>query len=271
MKRYAVKSLQALILVTICWSIVRFDPGGQIFNIPGVLIVIAGTFVATALGQSFRAVVDLIRQLPQKLTRQDLANEGDMAHFIKVAELHRQGSVRPAELAVRRIADPFLRSSVQLVLDRTPHADVSRMLQWKIGAQRERDHGEIQVFRTMMVFAPAFGMLGTLFGLISMLYGLDSKSFQHIGESMGFAMLTTVYGLMLANLVLKPIVTRLELRSKERLAWLYVQCEAVLMLHGRYHPSLIRDYLQAFLDSPGKPEPQGEPHLGAAKPTPVNS
>lgn len=270
MKRYAVKSLQALILTSICWSIVRFDPAGQIFNIPGILIVIAGTFVATALGQSFRTVVDLIRQLPRKLARQDLVNEADLALFIKVAELHRQGSIRPAELAAGRIENPFLRSSAQLVLDRTPHADVSRMLQWKIGAQRERDHSEIHVFRTMMAFAPAFGMLGTLFGLISMLYGLDSKSFQHIGESMGFAMLTTVYGLMLANLVLKPIVTRLELRSRERLAWLYVQCEAVLMLDEKYHPHLIRDYLQAFLDSPDKPEQQGELQLSVVKPTPMN-
>ena len=265
MKRYVYKSLQTLILASICWSVVRFDPAGQIFNIPGILIVIAGTFVATALGQSFRTVVNVIRQLPQKLARQSFANEADIGLLLKVAELHRQGNIRLAEQAARRIDSPFLRSSVQLVLDRTPYADLNRMLQWKIGAQREQDHSEIQIFRTMMAFAPAFGMLGTLFGLISMLYGLDSKNFQHIGESMGFAMLTTVYGLMLANLALKPIVTRLEMRSKERLAWLYVQCEAVFMVHGKYHPNLIGEYLRAFLDNPGESEPEAELQLGTVK------
>jgi len=267
MKRYAIKSLPVLILASICWLIVRFDPGGQIFNVPGLLIVIAGTFLATVLGQSFPTVAGLIRQLPQKLARQTLAHDADMALFIKVSELHRMGNIRPAEQAAKRLENPFLRSSAQLVLDRTPYADVNRMLQWKIGAQRERDHSEIQVFRTMMAFAPAFGMLGTLFGLISMLYGLDSKSFQYVGQSMGFAMLTTVYGLMLANLVLKPLITRLELRSRERLAWLYVQCEAVLMMHEKYHPNLIRDYLLAFLDNPGKPEQHAELQLSVVRPT----
>lgn len=268
MKRYAVKSLRLLILVSICWLIVRFDPAGQILSIPGFLIVIAGTFLATALGQSFGPVVTLLRQLPEKLARQDLAHEADMALLIKVAEFHRQGLIRPSEQAAKRIEHPFLRSSVQLVLDRTPYVDVNRMLQWKIGAQRERDHSEIQIFRTMMAFAPAFGMLGTLFGLISMLYGLDSKSFQHIGESMGFAMLTTVYGLMVANLFLKPIITRLELRSKERLAWLHMQSEAVLMLHEKYHPNMIRDYLQAFLDNPDDPEQERGLQLSVVKPAP---
>lgn len=267
MKNLAVKALHATLLLLILGLILKFDPAGRVLNIPGLTIVIAGTLIATVLGQSWRSVVVLLKQLPAKLARQSPVNEVDMALFVKVAEMFRQGNIRYAELGARRIETPSLRAGVQMVLDRTSQEDIARMMQWKIGAQRELDHGEIQVFRTMMGFAPAFGMLGTLFGLIAMLYGLDAKSFQHIGESMGFAMLTTVYGLMLANLVIKPIVTRLELRSRERLAWMQVQCEAVLMMHEQCHPRVIEEYLQSFLLHPNEVERMagGEIELSAVK------
>jgi chemotaxis protein MotA len=250
MKAYTTKILLVVSAAALGWTIFRFDPSGQVFNVPGLLVVVAGTFLATAFGQSFKAVIELLRQLPQKLARQALHNESDLNCFIRAAELYRKANVPSAEAAVRRIENPFLRSGAQLVLDRTPYTDVSRVLQWRIGALRERDTSDIQVFQTMMTFAPAFGMIGTLFGLIAMLYGLELNNLRHLGGDMGFAMLTTVYGLLLANLVLKPIVTRLEQRSRERLAWWNVQFEAVLMMYDKCHPKLIRDYLEAYEEHP---------------------
>lgn len=265
MKRHAANVLRVLFALAVCWLILKFDPAGRVLNLPGIFIVVVGTLAATVLGQSWRSVAALLGSLPRKLGKRDEINEVDMALFVKVSELHRQGNVRYAELAARRLETPLLRSGAMLVLDRAAHEDIERMMQWKIGAQRELDQGEIQVFRTMMAFAPAFGMIGTLIALIQMLYGLDARSFQHIGESMGFAMLTTIYGLLLANLALKPVVTRLERRSRERLAWLYVQCEAVLMMHEQCHPRMIEDYLNAFLLHPDQPDPRGEIELDAVK------
>ena len=249
MKSYLYLFLLAMTLTLIGWAMLHFDPSGQIFNIPGLLVVLAGTFVATVLGQSLRGVVSLLRHLPGKLVLTPWVNEVDVELFVKVSEFHRQANVRYAELATRQIGSPFLRGGALMVLDRTPFADIHRVLQCKIAAQRERDHAEIQVFLTMLSFAPAFGMLGTLFGLIGMLYGLDMSNLRRLGEAMGFAMLTTVYGLLLANLVLKPIVNRLEQRSRERLAWLQIQQEAILMLHDQCHASLIRECLQSFGDA----------------------
>ncbi len=262
MKRYAQKALLVLILALISWLVIRFDPAGEVFNVPGLLVVVVGTFVATALGQSFGAVVNLLRQLPGKLARYSPADSGDLELFMKVSEFHRMGSIRYAEAVAKQIADPFLVGGVMQVLDRIPYGDVSRVLEWKIGAQRERDQSEIQVFMTMMAFAPAFGMLGTLFGLIGMLYGLELSDLRHLGQEMGFAMLTTVYGLLLANLVLKPIVSRLEQRSRERLAWMHVQQEAIMMMHEKCHPNLIQDYLDAYLGPVEIPPQTAEMSLG---------
>ncbi|NJD06186.1 MAG: chemotaxis protein MotA [Methylococcaceae bacterium] len=212
--------------------------------------MVVGTLAATMLGQSPRGVLELLKQLPEKLKTRSEINEVDMALFVKVADFFRLGNIRYAELGARRITTPLLRSGAQMVLDRTPSADIQRTLQWKIGAQRERDNAEIQIFRTMMTLAPAFGMLGTLFGLISMLYGLDARTMEHIGEAMGFAMLTTVYGLLAANLLLKPVILRLENNSRKRLAWMVVQAEAVAMMEEKCHAQVIQDSLLAFMDSP---------------------
>lgn len=263
MKRHAFKAILVLSFVLVGALITWLDPTGAVFNLPGLVVVICGTFVATVLGQSFGVVMGLLKELPRKLARESLTDAVDIELFLKVAEFHRQGSVRFAEAVVRQISDPFMRAGLQQILDRTPYADLSRVLQWKIGAQRERDQSDIQVFMTMMAFAPAFGMLGTLFGLISMLYGLDMSSLRSLGQHMGFAMLTTVYGLLLANLVLKPIVSRLEQRSRERLAWLHVQQEAVLMVHEKCHPRLIQDYLDAYLMPAESLEQVDEMSLGA--------
>lgn len=266
MKRYTRTALQFLIPAAALALILHFDPSGRVFNLPGLLVVLAGAYLATALGQSFASVWTLMRELPAKLAPKRFGSddEVDIELFLKACEFYRLSNVKYAELALHRIGNPFIRTGAQLVLDRTPQADLHRMLEWRIGAQRERDHNEIQVFQTMMIYAPAFGMVGTLFGLISMLYGLDMNNLRRLGTDMGFAMLTTVYGLLLANLILKPIVTRLELRSKERLTWLHAQREVVLMMQEQCHPKLIREYLAAFQQRPATNEKLPEPRLQEA-------
>lgn len=261
MFRYAKKALQASVLTLICWAVIRFDPQGQVFNLAGIFVVVFCTLAATMLGQSFSGVIELLKVLPQKLKDKSPPNEVDMALFTKVADYYRLGNIRYAELGTRRIETPLLRIGAQLVLDRASTSDIDRAMQWRIGAQRERDNGEIRVFRTMMSLAPAFGMLGTLFGLIGMLHELDAQAMQHVGESMGFAMITTVYGLLAANLLLKPIIARLENNSRHRLAWMHVQIEAVQMMQEKCHASVIKDALMAFLDNPEIISPREELEL----------
>jgi chemotaxis protein MotA len=265
MKAVMVKALIGFGLFALFILLLWADPSGRYFNLSGLFLVFVGTFAATALAHSFRSVTELLRQLRSKLgNKPSLPNE-ELEVFLRVVEAHRRGSVRSAELAARRLKESVLRTGAELVIGRTPQADLTRMLQWKIGAQRERDRAEIQIVRTMGAFAPAFGMLGTLLGLIGMMHDLDANRMEQIGESMGFAMLTTVYGLVLANLVLKPLATRLERRANENLAWAYVQMESVLMLHDRCHAAMFRNYWQAFFDRPGAGESVDSLPLGVAE------
>jgi chemotaxis protein MotA len=269
MKNTIIKILIGLGIGSLCLLVQWADPSGRYLNLPGLVWVVAGTFTMSFLAQSFGSVIDLFKRLPSKLRSQQSAIAEELQLFLRIVDLHRQGNARAAELTAKRLQEPLLRNGTELVINRTPPADLTRILQWRIGALRERDHDDIKIIRTMGVFAPAFGMLGTLVGLIEMMYALDSNNLDKIGESMGFAMLTTAYGLVLANLIFKPIASRLERRAKERMAWLQVQAEAVRMLHDRCHPSLIRDYWQAFQNRSDEPAPATEaPALSIVKSAP---
>ncbi|MDV7390318.1 MotA/TolQ/ExbB proton channel family protein, partial [Arthrospira platensis SPKY1] len=95
--------------------------------------------------------------------------------FLQVAESHRRGDVRNAEKAAALIKDPFLRNGARLALDPHNGEELARMLQWRIRQQKELDNQDIRILRTMATFSPAFGMLGTLLGLVTLLGNLGQS------------------------------------------------------------------------------------------------
>jgi chemotaxis protein MotA len=90
-------------------------------------------------------------------------------------------------------------------------------------------------------------MLGTLFGLVSLLDDLGSAGLEQIGVAMGFALMSTLYGLLASTLLFRPLALKLEDRSRERLTRMGFLLEAVLMLFERRHPLVIREYLESGL------------------------
>jgi len=96
-------------------------------------------------------------------------------------------------------------------------------------------------------YAPAFGMLGTLIGLVNMLFSMSDGGFDTIGLNMAVALITTFYGLILANLLFKPIATKLEDRTEQRVRTLGMALEAVNLISQQRTPSYIRETLYSFL------------------------
>lgn len=216
----------------------------------GFVFVAGGSFLAAISSQSAEQVLGVLFKTAD-LFKTDRSLEGRKAsleHFLHIADWARRGNSREAERQTALLKDDFWRRGLLLVLDRTPERELMRTLQWRIGHEREQDQMEIQVIRSLASYAPALGMMGTLLGLVQMLFGLGDKGVNEVGVAMGFAMLTTVYGLIGANLLLKPLIIKLEQRSRTRIAWMYAQLEAVLMLKERSHPWYIRDALEACLE-----------------------
>jgi chemotaxis protein MotA len=220
---------------------------GLFLNVPGLLIVVIGTLAATIVSRPIPDVVRVLRGLPKLADDAPLRADRELEQLLRVAEYYRHGYVRAAEQEVERVSNPFLRTGMQLVMDRGPVQDLTKVLQWRIAGLRQREHADVQIVRMMATLTPAFGMVGTLFGLVHMLSGLGSSGLPQIGASMAFAMSSTLYGILIANLILKPLAVKMERRVQQRLVLMQMLHEGILMLYEKRHPTLIREALEAYL------------------------
>jgi len=220
---------------------------GAFLNLPGLIVVIGGTLVATFLSRPtaevmaiLRSIPDLLREAPQPTTNHDVDQ------LLRFASRYRVASIRNAERELGRISNPFVRAGLQQVVDRAPEQELEKTLRWRLSSVLRREQSRVQIINTMAIFAPAFGMLGTLFGLVNMLSGLGDSGLQEIGGSMAFAMITTVYGIIAANLLFKPLAIKMERRTNQRLLQMKTLMEGILMIYHKRHPAQIRDVLESM-------------------------
>ncbi len=220
---------------------------GVFFNIPGLIVVLGGTLAATVVSRPIADVMRVLRSLPELIKDESLSADVEIQQLLRVAEWYRRGNISTAELELEKIRNPFLHGGIRMVFDAAPLQDLIKVLQWRSAGVRMREHADSQILRTMAALTPAFGMLGTLFGLVQMLSGLGHSGLQEIGATMAFAMSATLYGILSANLVLKPLAIKMERRTQRRLVLMNMLQEGILLLYERRHPTLIRETLEAYL------------------------
>jgi chemotaxis protein MotA len=216
------------------------------FNVPGFIVVVGGTLAATFVSRPINDVYRVLRTLPDLFREEEDTIEADIGQLLRFASCHRSGNLRAAERELAAIGNPFLSSSLQQVIDGAPLEDLNKSMQWRMSGLRSRDQGQTQILYTMSALAPAFGMLGTLFGLVHMLSGLGNSGLNEIGVTMAFAMITTVYGIVASNLLFKPLAIKMERRTNQRLMRMNALKEGILQIHGKRHPTLIKETLDAF-------------------------
>ena len=237
---------------------------GGLINLGGLVMVFGGTLAATVVSRPMRDVARVWRSLRTLMDDEEPEVDTEMAQLLEVAYWHRLGQVRAAEQAVDQVRSPFLRTGARLVIDREPVDDIVKVMQWRIAGVRAKEQGDAQILRTMAAFAPAFGMLGTLFGLIQILGNLGQVDLGQIGAAMSFALTTTLYGLVLANMVFKPLAIKMERRLQQRVMMMNVMLEGVVLLFQRRHPAIIKETLTAYLRQQQEAHPQAGPMLKAA-------
>jgi len=171
----------------------------------------------------------------------------DLDELVQISRLWISGDLPAVEKAVEQVSNPFLRTGVQLVIDNTPEEDILEVLQWRIARLRARENAEAQLFRAMASYAPAFGMIGTLVGLINLMFMLGSGDMDLIGRSLAVALMTTFYGVLLANLILKPVAVKLERRTEQRVALMNLVMQGISMMCNRRSPAYMRETLKSFI------------------------
>jgi chemotaxis protein MotA len=218
-----------------------------LINLPGIIMVIGGTLTATFVSRPVKDVLGAMKSVRGLMHDDDMEVEKDVSHLYKMARWYRLGNILAVEREIALVVNPLLRTGAQLVLDQEPIQDIVKTLQWRIAGARAREQGDASILRTMAGFAPAFGMLGTVFGLMQMLNTLGSAGLSAIGASMSFALITTLYGLVLANMVFKPLAMKMERRIQHHVTSMNFILEGVLLLHQRRHPMAIKEALSMYM------------------------
>jgi chemotaxis protein MotA len=239
--------LASLILLV---SVLLFtaESAGAFFDPTSLLIVVTGTIAATFISYPMKEVVRVSRLVALVFHRENTYTRDDIKELVLMSRLWFQGNIKDVEEALTRTKNPFLRTGIQLVIANTSEQEIIDALRWRIARLKARERAEAQIFRTMASYSAAFGMIGTLVGLVNMLFVMDAGSLDLIGPQMAVALLTTFYSILLGNMLFKPIAVKLERRTEQRLIAMNMVLEGVSMMSKRRPPSFIEDTLRSFAE-----------------------
>lgn len=212
-------------------------------NPPSILVVFAGTMMVVlakfTLGQFLGAAKVAMKALMVKVSEpRDLVDKA-----VELAQMSRQGGLLALESA--EIPDEFMQKGIGYLVDGHDATTVKTLLIKDLSLTLDRHTQGQAVFKAIGDVAPAMGMIGTLIGLVQMLSNMDDP--KSIGPAMAVALLTTLYGAVLANVVAFPIADKLALRSKEEKLSKSLVIDALMAIQDGQNPRVIEGMLENYL------------------------
>ncbi len=212
-------------------------------NLPGVMIVVGGTAAATLIKFPLAHCFSAVR-VAFKAFRYELDSPLDLIRQAnELAAVVRKNGV--LALDGQPVSNEFLAKGVQMAVDGLPPEFVRRALREDMEQSMERHDVGQKIFRAIGDSAPAFGMIGTLVGLVQMLSNMqDPKS---IGPAMAVALLTTLYGALIANLIALPIADKLELRGLQEKVNKLLMIESIVSIQQGQNPRIMDEMLEAYI------------------------
>ena len=212
-------------------------------NIPSALVVVGGTIGATLIRNPLAEVIGTMGVVGKAFTTKLPASNSLINEIIQFSRNARKNGMLALENA--EIEYEFLKKSVSLGVDGVEIDRIRSILQTEISFTVARHKQGQQILEGMAAAAPAFGMIGTLIGLVQMLATLDDPS--SIGPAMAVALLTTLYGALIANVVCLPLADKLKIRSKEEALTMSICLEGVIGMVQGDNPNSIDQSLKAFI------------------------
>ncbi len=215
------------------------------FDVSSMFITFGGAFAATLVNYPMKQVLGVFKIAKKVLTEREedpakLINQ--FIYFTKIA--HKQG-ILELEKELNKVNNEFLKRGVQLVVDGADQERIRAELETEITFIRERHRVGQEIFLTLGTYCPAFGMIGTIMGLIMMLARIEDQS--QIAGGMAVALLTTFYGAVAGYLLFLPVAGKLKRRSEDEMFIKEVIIRGVLSLQAGEIPSVMEAKLKAYL------------------------
>ncbi|MDP6985062.1 MAG: motility protein A [Candidatus Latescibacteria bacterium] len=223
---------------------------------PSMIIVVGGTLAATLIANPLPDVIGLIGVIKcAVLTNVPMPTE-IIERIVGFAETARREGILSLEAAIEEGDDPFLSTGVRLAVDGTEPDLIMDILETELQFVEERHKEGQEIIANMGNAAPAFGMIGTLIGLVIMLKNMDDPA--AIGPGMAIALLTTMYGAILANIIFGPISAKLKRYSSKEVLAKRMIIEGIMSIQSGDNPRIVEHKLSVFLSPKVRPNSEEE-------------
>ncbi|MCB9091339.1 MAG: MotA/TolQ/ExbB proton channel family protein [Halobacteriovoraceae bacterium] len=232
-----------LVSAAIVGSIMAGGSLGIFIDVPSLLVVGGGVLAGIFIKWPLENITTLVSVFTKSVFFTPTDLKACIEEIQSLAETARRESVFALEKV--EIADPFMKKAVGLAADNRPPDVITSILQLEIDAMEERHGKGIGIMEGIGGDGPAFGMIGTLIGLVQMLQNLSDPS--AIGPAMAIALLTTFYGAVIANAVALPVANKLKIRSNLESTKMNIVVAGVLGIVAGENPRVIREKLDSFL------------------------
>lgn len=223
--------------------------GGSVMalvDIPSVFIVFVGTLGATIACFPLAKMLRLHKVILKGIFHKPTDVVEIIQDMVRYAELARREGILSLENLVDEMKDPFIVRGIKMAVDGTDPELIKHVMDIELEALMDRHAQGKQILDSMCKYAPAFGMMGTLFGLIFMLGSMDDPS--TIGPSMATALITTLYGALVANVFAGPIAEKLLARDIEEAHIKTIIIAGVMAIQSGDNPRIVQSKLATYLE-----------------------
>jgi chemotaxis protein MotA len=220
------------------------------WDIPSIFIVIGGGIASTLVSYRVHEVTKIMRIVAKAFTSKQDTFFSTIDTVTHLAQVARREGLLSLENHIENIEDEYLKDSLQLIVDGIEPSIIRNYMMIELDSLKARHAKGQSLFKTLGAMFPAWGMIGTLIGLINLLKSLDDPS--KIGPAMAVALVTTFYGSILANFICLPIANKLAINSKEEIQLKAMMIEGVLSIQAGENPRMIANKMKGFLSSEQK-------------------
>ena len=223
-------------------------------NAPGLTVVVGGTMCAAMMAEKMEAFIGSIKVGLNALFNKSPAVDKTIEMIANLAVIVRKNGILALEN--EKIEDPFLARGVRFAVDGMAAEEVQSILRGELSSMKQRHKRGQKMFKFLASTAPSMGMIGTLIGLVQMLQALDDPA--AIGPAMAVALLTTLYGAIMAFMIFGPMATKLEHRSNEEGANMTIVIEGIDSILKGENARIVQEKLESFLEPKArKPKDEG--------------
>jgi len=223
-----------------------YDSFIAFISLSSFIIVFGGLFASLFVGFGAKEVGSMFRVLHTTFRRKEVPIQEFIHTLVHLARTSRtDGMIKGLERERERTADPFIKKGLRLVIDGYEEDMIKKIMDMDIRAMEKRHARGQQLITKAGELSPAWGMIGTIIGLVIMLQQLNNPS--ELGPAIAVALITTFYGVLLANLVFMPIANKLVLLTEEEAFLKEVVIDALISIRNNEGPTVLNDKLHMFL------------------------